>query len=143
MADNFTELNPGSGGSVLDEEGVTYPSVPILRRRARVVLGGAVAGALAAVRNTPAELSDYGLVTRLVPDQVSSDFTKLLKFEPIAGEEIRASETDTDRYHGAAADGTLTSAASWKVVRFYKVSGKIERVRYRINVIWDARTAGW
>lgn len=72
-----------------------------------------------------------------------SDFKRLLKFEPRIGEEIRRDETATDDYHGAAPDGTLTSAASWKVCRFYKTLGQIVRVRYRVGVVWDNRTAGW
>lgn len=79
-----------------------------------------------------------------VVDSDSSDFKRLLKFEPMAGEEIRRDEQTTDDYHGAAPDGTLTSAASWKVCRFYKdASNNITRVRYRTGVVWDNRTAGW
>lgn len=73
----------------------------------------------------------------------ASDFKRLLKFEPVAGEEIRRDETLTDDYHGAAPDGTATSVASWKVCRFYKTLGKIVRVRYRTDVVWDDRTVGW
>lgn len=79
-----------------------------------------------------------------VASKQPSRFANILKFEPAAGEEIRREETVTDDYHGAAPDGTATSAASWAVVRFYKdVSGNITRVRYRENVAWDARAAGW
>lgn len=73
----------------------------------------------------------------------TNDFTRILKFEPRVGEEIRRDETTTDDYHGVAADGTLTSSATWSVVRFYKTAGLIVRVRYRTGVVWDSRTVGW
>lgn len=73
-----------------------------------------------------------------------SEFKRLLKFEPSEGFELRADENATDRYHGAAPDGTATSSPNWRVVRFYKdAAGAIIRVRYRSNITWDGRTAGW
>lgn len=72
-----------------------------------------------------------------------SPFARLLKFEPLVGEEIRRDETSTDDYHGAAPDGTAATAASWKVVRFYKTAGLITRVRYRTGVVWNDRASGW
>lgn len=82
---------------------------------------------------------------RVLDAQAASDFHKLLKLEPKAGEEIRRDETNTDDYHGAAPDGTATSAAAWKVCRIYKTvgQGSIVRVRYRTGVVWDDRAAGW
>lgn len=82
---------------------------------------------------------------RAAPVSVAEDrFTRVLKFKPIAGEELRRDETATDDYHGIAADGSLTSAAVWDVVRFYKdASGKTTRTRYRTGVVWNNRTAGW
>lgn len=71
------------------------------------------------------------------------DFSRILKFEPLPTEEIRRDETLTDDYHGVAPDGSATSAAVWKVVRFYKTAGLITRVRYRTDIAWDSRTAGW
>lgn len=71
-------------------------------------------------------------------------FTSLLKFEPFPGQELRADETTTDRYHGRNLDGADTAAATWEIVRFYKdTSGNITRARYRTGVAWDSRTAGW
>ena len=40
MADAFTVLNPGVGGDVMDETGVSYGSAPLVRKRPRVVLTG-------------------------------------------------------------------------------------------------------
>jgi hypothetical protein len=74
----------------------------------------------------------------------NSAFSNLIKFEAQVGSELRADELITDRYHGRAVDGASTAAAVWEVVRFYKdVLGNIVRVRYRTNVVWDNRTAGW
>jgi hypothetical protein len=79
----------------------------------------------------------------LPDDQADSAFKRLLKFEPLPGEELRRDEGQSDDYHGAAADGTATSAAAWRVVRLYKAGGLITRVRYRTGVAWDARSTGW
>ncbi len=69
---------------------------------------------------------------------------RVLKFEPAAGEELRAEETTTDRYHGMAPDGTAVDSAAWSIVRFYKnPADEIIRVRYRTGVRWDQRTDGW
>ncbi len=66
MADDFTQLNQNfSPGDTMDEEGVTYGSGPSPRKRARVVIGGALAAALAAVQNILPRLSDYGLTVRI------------------------------------------------------------------------------
>lgn len=79
-----------------------------------------------------------------IPAPVPDIFTRVLKFEPVVGEEIRREETVTDDYHGVATDSDPTSSPTWKVVRFYKdASGNVVRVRYRTGVVWDNRTAGW
>lgn len=72
-------------------------------------------------------------------------FATLIHYLPrAAADEMRADETATDRYHGRATDGTLTSAASWEVVRFYKdASDTVIRTRYRTGVAWDNRATGW
>lgn len=95
------------------------------------------------VGNFPATQPVSGTVAVSSAPDPASPFARLLKFEPAAGEEIRRDETATDDYHGAAPDGTATSAASWRVARFYKTGGLITRVRYRTGVAWDSRTAGW
>lgn len=73
----------------------------------------------------------------------ASRFTRLLKFEPSAGEEIRRDEGLTDDYHGAAPDGSATTAPVWDVVRFYKTGGLVVRARFRTGVVWDNRMSGW
>lgn len=65
MADTSTELNPGSGGDFMDEEAVAFGGAPTTRKRPRVVIGGAIAAALAAVQNILPRLADYGLTVRL------------------------------------------------------------------------------
>lgn len=40
MSDNYTVLNPGVGGDVMDETGVTYATAPLVRKRPRVVITG-------------------------------------------------------------------------------------------------------
>jgi len=71
-------------------------------------------------------------------------FASLLKYEAAPGEELRRDEQATDQYHGRAVDGTLTSAASWEVVRLYlDANGVVVRSRYRTGVVWDQRDQGW
>ena len=40
MSNNYTTLNPGTGGDAMDEEGVAFTNAPTLRKRPRVVIGG-------------------------------------------------------------------------------------------------------
>lgn len=68
MADDFTTLNPGSGGSSMDEEGVTYGSAPVTRKRTRVRIAGAAATDLAPVTAGPFAGDAIGLLTRAVGD---------------------------------------------------------------------------
>lgn len=66
--DGYTELNPGSGGNVLDETIVSYPTDPMERRRERVQIGGCLAEQLAEVFDSPPSSTDYGLVVRPIHD---------------------------------------------------------------------------
>lgn len=85
-----------------------------------------------------------GAATETTLASQSSAFARLLKFEPSVGEELRADETTTDRYHGSAPDGTAEATATWNVTRFYKdASDNIVRVRFRTGVAWSSRTVGW
>lgn len=72
-------------------------------------------------------------------------FTALVQAQAVPGEEIRLDDVaGGDLYHGRAADGSATSTAAWEVIRFYRdASGRILRIRYRSDVVWDSRTAGW
>lgn len=67
MSDAFTTLNPGAGGSNIDEESVTYGAAPTDRRRARVILAGAGLLEIAEVKNAePAPAgTEYGILARL------------------------------------------------------------------------------
>jgi hypothetical protein len=69
MVTKFTTLNPGSGGSVMDETGIVYssPGEPTDRRRARVVVAGEGSDELASCKNTQNTGTEYGLTTRPIP----------------------------------------------------------------------------
>ena len=67
MSNQFTELNPGSGGSIMDETGVTYPTAPTVRRRTRIVLAGDGLNELVQVKNTDLNGDEYGLIVRSLP----------------------------------------------------------------------------
>lgn len=77
MADDYTILNPGAGGDVMDETRVTYPSAPTTRKRPRVVVTGENIDEIIPALNTNPDGTEYGLTTRpIVPnypgDQVVS-----------------------------------------------------------------------
>lgn len=80
-----------------------------------------------------------------VTSYLDSPFTSLVQAQAVPGEEIRIDDVSGgDLYHGRAADDVDTAAAAWEVVRFYRdATGQISRVRYRTDVVWDNRTAGW
>ncbi len=75
-----------------------------------------------------------------------SDFTKLLQRIVHDTDELRldVEPTNTDYYVGVGADGLATNVAAWKVMRIYLSATKNpNRMRFRKNVAWDSRTAGW
>ena len=71
MAEDYTVLNSGTGGDIMDEEGIAFGSSPLLRKRPRVVIAGSTASELAKVKDAPPSSNDYGLVTRVVTSGVS------------------------------------------------------------------------
>jgi hypothetical protein len=64
VADDYTLLNPGTGGDVMDEESVTYGSPPTTRKRARIELTGAAQAEVAQVKNAGQPGTAYGVITR-------------------------------------------------------------------------------
>jgi hypothetical protein len=70
MADDFTQLNLGTGGDVMDESGITYPSAPTLRKRPRIVITGEGIDEIAIVKNTDCDMADHGLVVRPLPPAI-------------------------------------------------------------------------
>jgi len=73
MADNYTELNAGSGGDFMDEESITFGVAPTTRKRPRVVIGGDSAAALAEVSNIDPSATDYGLITRNITTDLNGN----------------------------------------------------------------------
>jgi hypothetical protein len=69
MADDYTILNPGVGGDVMDETLVVYPSAPTNRKRPRVVITGEGIDDIVPAQIIPTDGSEFGLVTRpIVPN---------------------------------------------------------------------------
>ena len=62
----FTELNPGEGGSIMDETGIVYSILgePVDRRRSRIILSGENIDDISQIINTQVTGNEYGLVTR-------------------------------------------------------------------------------
>lgn len=76
MSNQFTELNLGSGGSVMDETGVTYGSSPVLRRRSRIILSGEGLNEIVEVKNTDLTGNEYGIVVRSLSTFPSNTVTE-------------------------------------------------------------------
>lgn len=72
MSNQYTELNPGYGGSVMDETGITYATAPVLRRRTRLIVAGEGIDDICQVKNTNLNGSEYGLVVRPLPTTPSN-----------------------------------------------------------------------
>ena len=69
MADDYTILNPGVGGDVMDESLVVYPSAPTNRKRPRVVITGEGLDDIVPAQTTNVTGAEFGLVTRpIVPN---------------------------------------------------------------------------
>jgi hypothetical protein len=64
MSDDFTVLNPGVDGDVMDETAVIYATPPTTRKRPRVVLTGEGNGEIVGVTQNHPAGSEYGLITR-------------------------------------------------------------------------------
>lgn len=64
MTDDFTILNPGSGGDTMDESSVAYGTAPFNRKRPRVVIAGEGVGEIVPALNESPSGNEYGTVTR-------------------------------------------------------------------------------
>lgn len=64
MSDNYTILNPGVGGDVMDETGVTYATSPLVRKRPRVVVTGEGIDDIVDTTSLIPSGSERGLVTK-------------------------------------------------------------------------------
>ena len=68
MSSAYTVLNPGFGGSVMDETTVPYSgTVYEDRRRARVILAGDTQDKLVEVKNAQITGNEYAIATREIP----------------------------------------------------------------------------
>lgn len=66
MADDYTVLNPGEGGDVMDESLVVYPSAPNNRKRPRIVITGEGIDDIVPAQSTNVNGNEFGLITRPV-----------------------------------------------------------------------------
>lgn len=66
MADDYTILNPGAGGDVMDESLVVYPTAPTNRKRPRIVITGEGIDDIAEAKLSNVVGNEMGLVTRPV-----------------------------------------------------------------------------
>lgn len=66
MTDDYTILNPGFGGDVMDETLIVYPSAPTNRKRPRVVITGEGIDDIVPAQTSPTDGTEFGLVTRPV-----------------------------------------------------------------------------
>lgn len=75
MSDDFTVLNPGVDGDVMDETRVTYASVPTIRKRPRVVITGENLGEIVPALDVPPTGEEFGLVVRPIMAGYAGDLT--------------------------------------------------------------------
>jgi hypothetical protein len=89
MSETYTELNPGSGGDVFDEELVVgFPVAPTERKRERVQIAGASRFEIARVINVAPDGSEYAVVTRNIASGIQSislPGTPIVEFGTVAG----------------------------------------------------------
>lgn len=64
MSDSYVTLNPGTGGSSVDMDSITYGAAPTTRYRSRIVITGTAAAAIADVTASVATVTGYGLPVR-------------------------------------------------------------------------------
>lgn len=69
MMNKFTELNPGEGGSIMDETGIVYSisGEPTDRRRSRIILAGENIDDITQIKNNQITGDEYGIITRNIP----------------------------------------------------------------------------
>lgn len=84
----------------------------------------------------------------LLREQFESAFSRILEKRFFDTEEVRYDIPDVLNngfiYIGVATSGTLTSAASWTIVRFsFNATGRPSRSQIRTAVVWDNRAIGW
>ncbi len=60
----FTQLNIGVDGNIMDETGITYPTGPPDRRRARIIIAGDDIDKLSEVTNLQLSGTEYALAVR-------------------------------------------------------------------------------
>lgn len=85
MADDYTQLNPGEGGDIMDESMITYPDAPIHRKRARVVITGDNRGEIVSVTNDTPSPNSFGVVTRPVVPKQPYPGSSVMEFGEVIG----------------------------------------------------------
>jgi hypothetical protein len=80
MADDYTILNPGAGGDVMDETLVVYPSAPTNRKRPRVVITGEGIDDIVSAQSTNVAGTELGLITRPVVPNYPGRETNIFNF---------------------------------------------------------------
>ena len=130
MADNYTELNPGVGGDIMDETGVTYPTSPTTRKRPRVVITGEGIDDIVPTPGASPGGTEPGLIVRPI-------------YSPYPGTSI--ADLGTVSSVASASETTITSYTVSAGNTFYFLGfmghGDINAV-YRIYVESTAKLAG-
>jgi hypothetical protein len=70
MADDFTILNVGCDGDVMDESSNIYPTEPFLRKKPRIVVTGEAKDEIVRALAVDPSGTEYGLVVRNIPSGV-------------------------------------------------------------------------
>lgn len=75
MSDDFTVLNPGVDGDVMDETRVTYASSPTIRKRPRVVITGENLGEIVPALDSQPTGEEFGLIVRPIVAGYAGELT--------------------------------------------------------------------
>ncbi len=118
MADQYTQLNIGANGDFIDEEGITYPSAPLIRKRSRVVVSGSTPEEITRILNDDPIGNEYGLITRNIPSGVQK-----VEFSGSSVMEFGTSEVE---YNDETAVVTYEVTSSELNITSIHVSGNVD-----------------
>lgn len=122
MADSFTELNVGTGGSKIDEESLTVSATTV--KRSRIQVAGSSANEITKVTNSAPSSTDYAAVIRpistgstITTGRKSSISTSAVQMTAssitaIQGVQVKAADTNSDKIYVGPSGVTADSSDS-------------------------------
>lgn len=144
MADDYTILNPGAGGDVMDESLVVYPSSPTNRKRPRVVITGEGIDDIVPAQTTNVTGGEFGLVTRpIVPNYPGTEANSfdLVTLVPTSTETTVVTYTvpasKTFYFIGFTASGNANAVFKLYVDGSPKLAGRTSVANLTLNNVYS------